>query len=186
MAKLVYAAITSVDGYIADEHGDFGWAEPNPEVFTRINELERGFGTCLYGRRMYETLVYWETFEGGEDQPPYLAEFAGIWQGADKVVFSRTLDAVSSARTRIEREFDPEAVRRMKEAAGQDISIGGADLAGQAMSAGLVDEVHLFVTPITVGAGTSAHPLHAHCTLELLSMDHLAGGVAHLHYRTIG
>jgi dihydrofolate reductase len=184
MAKLVYAAITSIDGYIADEYGDFGWAEPSPEVFACVNDLERGFGTCLYGRRMYETLLSWETFEPSEDQPPYLAEFAGLWRGADKVVYSKTLDAVSSARTRIERVFDPQAVQRIKDTARQDLSIGGADLAAQAMSAGLVDEVHLFVTPITVGGGTSAHPLHAHRPLELLSMDQLAGGVAHLHYRT--
>jgi dihydrofolate reductase len=186
MAKLVYSAITSVDGYIADEHGTFDWAAPNPEVFARVNELERSFGTALYGRRMYETLVYWETFEATEDQPPYLAEFARIWQGATKVVYSRTLDAVSSARTRIERTFDPQSVQRMKDEAAQDISVGGADLAAQAMVAGLVDEVHLFVTPITVGGGTSAYPLHAHCTLELVSIDQLGGGVAHLHYRTAG
>ena len=184
MAKLVYSAITSLDGFIADEHGMFGWAEPNPEVFACINELERGFGTALYGRRMYETLASWETFHAGGDRPPpgsIRRNLARRHQGRVPREHSRKCRVPS---TRIEREFDPATVRRMKEAAEQDISIGGADLAAQAMSAGLIDELHLFLMPITVGGGTAAHPLHSHSALELLSVERFAGGVAHLHYRT--
>ena len=152
-------------------------------MLTFINDLERGFGTYLYGRRMYETMVYWETFDAAEDQPPSVRDFAGIWGAAAKVVYSRTLDAVSSARTRIERAFDPGAVLRMKETAGHDISIGGPDLASQAMAAGLIDELHLFLTPVTVGGGTPALPHHFHANLELLSVNRFAGGVVHLQYR---
>jgi dihydrofolate reductase len=183
MAKLVYSAIMSLDGYTADDNGNFDWGVPDPEVFTFINDLERGYGTHLYGRRMYETMVYWETFDAAE-APPYVRDFAGIWRAADKVVYSRTLGAVSTARTRIERAFDPAAVLRMKATAGHDISVGGPDLAGQAMAAGLVDEMHLFLTPIMVGGGTPALPGHFHSNLELLRVDHLVGGAVHLHYRT--
>ena len=184
MAKLVYSAIMSLDGYTADDNGNFDWGAPDPEVFTFINDLERGFGTYLYGRRMYETMVYWETFDAAEDQPPYVRDFAGIWRAAAKVVYSRTLEVVSSARTRIERAFDPGAVLRMKETAGHDISVGGPDLASQAMAAGLIDEMHLFVTPVTVGGGTPALPDHFHSNLELLRVDSFVGGVVHLQYRT--
>jgi dihydrofolate reductase len=183
MAKLVYSAITSLDGYTADDNGNFDWAAPDPEVFTVINDLERGIGTYLYGRRMYETMVSWETFDAAEDQPPCVRDFAGIWRAANKVVYSRTLGAVSSARTRIERAFDPGAVLRMKETAGHDISVGGPDLASQAMAAGLVDELHLFLTPVTVGGGTPALPGHVHSLLELLGADRFVGGVVHLQYR---
>ncbi len=186
MAKLVYSAITSIDGYTADDDGDIVWGAPGPEVFAFINELERSFGTHLYGRRMYEAMVYWETSDPAADQPPHLGDFAGIWRSADKVVYSRTLGAVASARTRIERAFDPEAVRRMKETAGHDISVGGADLAGQAMAAGLVDELHLFLTPVTVGGGTPALPDHVRTSLELLRVDRFEDGVVHLQYRTSG
>jgi dihydrofolate reductase len=184
MAKLVYSAITSLDGYTADDSGAFEWAAPDPEVFTSINDLERGFGTYLYGRRMYETMVYWETFDASGDHPPCVVEFARIWRAAAKVVYSRTLGAVSSVRTRIERTFDPAAVRQMKETAGHDLSVGGPDLAGQALAAGLIDELHLFVTPITVGGGTRALPDHFHSNLELLHVERFAGGVVHLQYRT--
>ncbi len=183
MAKLVYSAITSLDGYTADDNGNFDWGAPDPEVFTFINDLERGFGTYLYGRRMYETMVYWETSDTTEDQPPYLRDFAGIWRAAAKVVYSRTLEVVSSTRTRIERAFDLGAVRRMKETAGHDLSVGGPDLASQAMGAGLVDEMHLFLTPVTVGGGRPALPHHFRANLELLSVDRFEGGVVHLHYR---
>jgi dihydrofolate reductase len=182
MAKLVYAAITSLDGYTADDNGNFDWGAPDPEVFTFINELERGFGTYLYGRRMYETMVYWETFVTTEDQPPYLRDFADLWRAATKVVYSRKLGVPSSTRTRIERTFDPRAVHQMKETVGPDISVGGADLAGQAMAAGVIDEMHLFVTPLSVGGGTPAVP-GCRSTFELLDMDRFAGGVVHLHYR---
>jgi dihydrofolate reductase len=183
MAKLVYSAITSLDGYTADDNGNIEWSAPDAEVLTFINDLERGFGSYLYGRRMYETMVYWETFAEADDQPPPVRDFAGIWRTANKVVYSRTLGVVSSARTRIEREFDPGAVSRMKETAGQDMSVGGPDLAGQAMAAGLVDEVHLFLTPVTVGGGTPALPDHFRSKLELLRVDRFVGGFVHLHHR---
>lgn len=184
MAKLVYGAITSLDGYTADESGKFDWAAPDSEVHAFVNDLERSVGTYLYGRRMYETMVYWETFDAADDQSPVVRDYAGIWRSAAKIVYSRTLNAVSSAGTRIEREFDPEAVLRMKQTAERDISIGGPGLAGQAMAAGLVDELHLFLTPVTVGGGTSALPDHLRSKLELLGVDRFAGGVVHLHYRT--
>jgi dihydrofolate reductase len=184
MAKLVYSAIMSLDGYTADDNGNFDWGAPDPEVFTFINDLERGFGTHLYGRRMYETMIYWETFGATEDQPPYVRDFAAIWRAATKVVYSRTLGGVSSASTRIERAFDPGAVLRMKETAGHDICVGGPDLASQAMAAGLIDEMHIFLTPVTVGGGTPALPGKLHSNLELLRVDRFVGGVVHLHYRT--
>jgi dihydrofolate reductase len=182
MAKLVYSTITSLDGYVADENGNIDWAEPDAEVFAFINDLERGFGTYLYGRKLYETMVYWETFDATGDQSPGERDFAAIWLAATKVVYSRTLGEVSSARTRLEREFDPGAVRLMKETSGHDISVGGPDLASQAMAAGLVDEVNLFVTPVMVGGGTPALPAHFRSKLELLQVDRFTGGVVHLHY----
>jgi dihydrofolate reductase len=151
-------------------------------VLACINDLERGFGTYLCGRRMYETMVYWETFDAAEDDSAGVADFAGIWRAASKVVYSRTLAEVSSARTRIERGFDPKAVLRMKETAGHDISIGGSDLAGQAVAAGLVDEMHLFLTPVTVGGGTSALPDRFRSDLELLGLERFVSGVVHLRY----
>src|SRR5438874_7846618 len=136
MAKLIYSAITSLDGYVADEHGNFDWAAPDEEVHSYVNDLERPVGTYLYGRRMYEVMVAWETPHTLPDQSPLMQDYAGIWQTADKVVYSRTLETASSARTRIERDFDPEAVRRMKASAGRDITVGGPDLAVQAIKAG--------------------------------------------------
>ncbi len=185
MAKLVYSAIASLDGYTADDDGNFEWGAPDAEVLAFINDLERGLGTYLYGRRMYETMVYWETFDAAGEQPPGMRDFATIWRAADKVVYSRTLGAVSSAKTRIERAFDPAAVLQMKATSGHDISVGGSDLAAQAMAAGLVDEVHLFLTPTIVGGGTPALPRHSRTDLELLRMDRFVGGVVHLQYRTI-
>ncbi len=186
MAKLVYSTIMSLDGYTADDNGNFDWAEPDPEVFTFINDLERGFGTYLYGRRMYETMVYWETFDAAEDEPPCVRDFAEIWRDAAKVVYSRTLGEVSSTRTRIERSFEPEAVLQMLETSGLDISVGGPNLASKAMAAGLINEMHLFMTPVMVGGGTPALSHHFHSNLELLDMDRFASGVVHLHYRTGG
>jgi dihydrofolate reductase len=133
MAKLIYSAITSLDGYVADSDGNFDWAVPDEEVHTFVNDLERPVGTYLYGRRMYEVMVGWETAHNLADQRPVMQDFAEIWQAADKIVYSKTLDTVSSARTRIERDFDPEAVRRMKARAVRDISVGGPDLAAQAI-----------------------------------------------------
>lgn len=182
MAKLVYAAITSLDGYIADESGNFDWGRPDPEVFLFINDIERRFGTNLYGRRMYETMVYWETFDASGDQPPYIRDFAMMWRTATKVVYSNTLKAPSSARTCIERTFDAEAIRQMKQTSDHDISIGGANLASQAIQAGLVDEMHLFITPVTIGGGTPAHPANFRSNLEMIHIDRFVSGVVHLHY----
>ena len=158
MAKLIYSAITSLDGYVADEDGNFDWAVPDEEVHTFINDLQRPVATYLYGRRMYEVMVGWETAHTLADQPPFMQDFAEIWQAADKIVYSKTLETVASARTRIERDFDSEAVRQMKARARRDIMVGGPDLAAQAIKAGLVDEYHLFVAPMVVGGGNSSSP----------------------------
>jgi dihydrofolate reductase len=184
MSKLIYSAITSLDGYVADEDGNFDWAAPDEEVHSFVNELERRVGTYLYGRRIYETMVYWETAHTLPDQPRVVEDFAEIWQAADKIVYSRTLETVSSARTRIERDFDPEAVRQLKESAGHDISLGGPDLAAQAIRAGLVDEYNLFLTPIVVGSGKPSLPDHVRVKLALLDERRFGSGVVHLHYRT--
>ena len=188
MAKLIYSAITSLDGYVADQDGNFEWAAPDEEVHTFVNDLERPIGTYLYGRRMYEVMVFWETARALADQPPFVRDFerdfARIWQAADKIVYSRTLETVSSARTRIERDFDPEAVRQMKASAARDMSVGGPDLAAQAFKAGLVDECHLFVTPIVVGGGKQFLPDDVRLKLELLDERRFGNGVVHLRYRT--
>lgn len=184
MAKLIYSAITSLDGYVEDENGMFDWAAPDEEVHAFANDLERSIGTYLYGRRMYEVMAFWETAHTLPDQPPVERDFAEIWRAADKVVFSKTLGKVSSARTRIERAFDPEAVRQMKATAHHDISVGGPDLAAQAIKAGLVDECHLFLTPVVVGAGKRSLPIDVRLKLELLDERRFASGVVHLHYRT--
>jgi dihydrofolate reductase len=183
MAKLIYSALTSLDGYVADEDGKFDWAEPDEEVHSFVNELERPVGTYLYGRRMYEVMLSWETI-ALTDQPPYIRDFAQIWRAADKIVYSKTLETVSSARTRIERDFDPEAVRRLKASAGRDISVGGPELAAHAFKAGLVDECHLFLAPIVVGGGKQALPDKVRLELELLDERRFGNGVVHLRYRT--
>jgi dihydrofolate reductase len=183
MAKLIYSALTSLDGYIADEHGSFDWAMPDEEVHAYVNDLTRPVGTHLYGRRMYETMVAWETLDlTGE--PPVMQDFARIWRAADKVVYSRTLETASSARTRIERDFDPEAVRRLKAAAGSDLVVGGAGLAAHAFKAGLVDECHLYLAPVIVGGGTQSLPDKVRLDLELLDERRFGNGVVHLRYRT--
>ena len=184
MAKLVYTAITSLDGCTTDASGAIGWGVPDPVVHGRINDLERDIGTYLYGRRMYQSMVYWETFEAAAGDPPELADFTALWRAADKIVYSSTLDAVSGPRTRIERNFDPEVVRHLVASSPHDVSIGGAGLAGQALAAGLVDEVHLFVAPVSVGGGTDALPVGVHLELELVAVDRFASGFVHLHYRT--
>jgi dihydrofolate reductase len=183
MAKLIYSALSSLDGYIEDEEGTFDWAAPDDEVHAFVNDLERPIGTYLYGRRMYETMVYWETVSTAANQPTQARDFAEIWQAAEKIVYSRTLQAVSSARTRMAREFDPAAIRLLKESSEADISIGGAELAGQAMSAGLVDECHLFLGPIIVGGGKRTLPDRVGARLELLGERRFRSGVVHLHYR---
>jgi dihydrofolate reductase len=183
MAKLIYSAITSLDGYIADENGNFDWATPDEEVHAFVNDLERPVGTYLFGRRMYEVMVAWETMPTLPDQPTVIRDFADMWHSADKVVFSRTLEAVSSARTRIERDFDPEAVGQMKAQAASDISMGGPGLAAQALKAGLVDECHLFLTPVIVGGGTPSLPSNVRLQLELLDERRFGDGVVYLRYR---
>jgi len=178
--KLVYTAITSLDGYVNDESGNFDWAAPDEEVHAFVNDLERDIGTYLYGRRLYEVMVAWETMQSGE---PTIQDYTRIWQAADKVVYSRTLQQVGSGRTRIEREFDPDAVRRMKETSDHDLSVGGAQLAGAAIRAGLVDEIHLFVNPVVVGGGTAALPDKVRVPLRLQDERRFGNGVVHLHYR---
>jgi dihydrofolate reductase len=184
VAQLIYAAITSLDGYVADADGSFDWAEPDEEVHSFVNDLQRPVGTYLYGRRLYETMVYWETAHTLADQPSFIKDFTAIWQAADKVVYSKTLKTVSSARTRIERDFDPEAIRRMKMSAERDITVGGADLAAQAITARLVDEYHLFVAPIVVGGGTPFLPDNVRVELDLRDERRFDKGVVYLHYRT--
>jgi dihydrofolate reductase len=184
MAKLIYAAIASLDGYVADEDGNFDWSAPDEEVHSFVNDLERPIGTYLYGRRMYEVMSYWETAHTLPDQPPFIRDYTEIWQAADKIVYSKTLETVTSARTRIERDFDPEAVKQMKASAGRDITVGGPDLAGQAIKAGLVDELHLFLAPTLVGGGKQSLPDDVHLKLELLDERRFGNGVVHLHYRT--
>jgi dihydrofolate reductase len=183
MAKLIYSAITSLDGYVADADGNFDWSAPDEEVHVFVNDLERQVGTYLYGRRMYEVMVYWETAHTLADRPPFIRDYTEIWQSADKIVYSTTLERVSSARTRIERDFDPEAVRRMKAAAARDITVGGPDLAAQAIEAELVDEYHLFVVPVAVGGGKQSLPSNVRLNLELLDERRFGNGTVHLHYR---
>jgi dihydrofolate reductase len=186
VAKLIYSAIASLDGYIEDEHGRFDWAMPDDEVLAFVNGLVRPLGTHLYGRRMYETMVFWETEGAGADERAVIREWAGIWRAAEKVVFSRTLAAVSSTRTRLEREFVPDAVRQLKKTAAADISLGGSEVAGQAIAAGLVDECHLFLGPVIVGAGKPALSKQARAHLELLDERRFQSGFVYLRYRIAG
>jgi len=183
MAKLIYTAITSLDGYVEDEDGGFGWSAPDEEVHAFVNDLERSAGTYLYGRRMYEIMASWEVAHTQPGQTPAALGYARIWQAADKIVYSSTLQTPSTARTRIERRFDPDAVSRMKEAASSDLTIGGADLAGQAIRAGLVDEFHLLLNPVVVGGGKAAMPGPVRADLDLLAQRRFGNGVVHLHYR---
>lgn len=183
MAKLIYVAIASLDGYVEDEEGRFDWAAPDDEVHAFVNDLERPIGTYLYGRRMYETMVFWETASTEVDEPTVFSDYGAIWQTAEKIVYSRALQTVSSARTRIEREFDPDAVRRLKQSSAVDIAVGGSELAGHAIRAGLVDECHLFLCPVVVGGGKRALPDNVRAQLELLDERRFRNGVVHLHYR---
>jgi dihydrofolate reductase len=180
LAKLIYSALVSLDGYIADQDGNFDWAAPDEQVHAFVNDLARPVGTYLYGRAMYDTMVYWETTT--TDQPPVIRDFAKIWRAADKIVYSKTLETVSSARTRLERDFDPDAVRQLKDSAERDLGVGGHGLAAHAIGAGLVDEYHLFVNPVVVGGGTRALPDHVRLNLDLLGEQRFDSGVVHLHY----
>jgi dihydrofolate reductase len=182
VGSLIYSAISSLDGYIADADGKFDWGEPDEEVHAFVNDLARGIGTHLYGRRLYEVMTAWETLDT-ENQPGHIRDFAEIWQAADKIVYSRTLDSVSTAKTRIERELDAEAVRGLKATADTDLLVGGPDLAAHAFAAGLVDECHLFLAPIIVGGGKRFLPDQLRQELELVNERRFANGMVHLRYR---
>jgi len=183
LAKLIYSAITSVDGYVSDSRGNFDWAAPDEEVHRFVNAQERPIGTYLYGRRMYETMVFWETALDAPDQPAFVREYAEIWQAADKVVYSSTLQAVASARTRIERSFDPQAVRKLKATSARDISIGGPHLAAEAIRSGLVDEYRQLMVPVIVGGGNRWLPDGVRIDLELVDERRFDGGVVASRYR---
>jgi dihydrofolate reductase len=185
VARLIYSAIASLDGYIEDRDGKFGWAEPDEEVHAFVNDLERPVGTYLYGRRLYETMAGWETDPSFAEQSPALRDYAEIWRAADKVVYSRTLESPATARTRIERDFDPNAVRQLKAAAGRDLAVGGAELAAQAFRAGLVDECHLFLAPFLVGGGKRALPDGIRLNLELRDERRFGNGTVYLRYDTL-
>jgi dihydrofolate reductase len=182
MGKLIYGAITSLDGFVADRDGKFDWAAPDEELHTFINDLQRPIGTYLYGRRMYEVMKVWETLPAEADPPSFIQGFAEIWRTAEKVVYSKTLEKVSTPRTRIERRFEPAALRQLKESSVRDLSVGGPELAGQALKAGLVDELHLFLQPIVVGGGKAALPAGTLLKFELLGQRHFHGGAIHLRY----
>ena len=183
MARLIYSAITSLDGYVADEDGSFDWATPDPEVFAFVNDLERPIGTYLYGRGMYEVMALWEDPEVATEQPAFVQDFAAIWRSADKIVYSTSLEAVTTARTFLEHTFALEAVRQRKARAGRDLTVGGPHLAGQALGAGLVDECRLFVTPVVVGGGKPALPRGRRLNLQLLDEHRFANGTVYLCYR---
>ncbi|MEO9181770.1 MAG: dihydrofolate reductase family protein [Acidimicrobiales bacterium] len=183
MAKLIYSTITSLDCFVEDSSGGFGWAEPDEEVFSFVNQLERPVGTYLYGRHMYETMVYWETALTQTDQSAVEKDFADIWKAADKIVYSTTLTTAASAKTRIERDFDPDVIAKLKESAQLDVCVGGSNLASQALKAGLVDEIQLFLTPILVGHGKRAFPIDTHLPLKLLEERRFGSGVIFLRFQ---
>jgi len=182
VGRLIYSSIASLDGYIEDETGDFGWAAPDHEVHAFVNDLERPIGTYLYGRRMYDTMVYWETTGDATSESPESRDYAAVWRAADKIVYSRTLTSVSSSRTGLEHSFDPAAVVQLKEASDRGLGIGGPDLAGQALAAGLVDEIQLFLVPVLVGGGKPALPPGVRLDLDLLGERRFRGGTIYLRY----
>ena len=186
MAKLIYLTLASLDGYVEDAAGAFDWAAPDEEVHQFINDLERPVGTYLYGRRMYETMAVWETDPAFARHSPVTRDYAAVWQAADKIVYSRTLSATSTKRTRIEREFEPQTIERLKAEAGSDLGVGGATLAGEAFRAGLVDECHLILAPVVVGAGKAAFPVDVPVRLELLDERRFDSGMVYVAYRTSG
>ena len=182
MGRLVYSAITSLDGYIADASGNFDWAAPDHDVHAFVNDRERPIGTYLYGRRMYEVMRYWADAPTSPDESEIEHDYAQIWRAAEKIVYSTTLEAVATPGTRLERSFDPDRVRALKNDAAADLSIGGAHLAAQALAAGLVDECHLFLNPVVVGGGTSALPDGVRLDLKLLDTHRFGNGVVYLRY----
>ena len=183
MAKLIYTAIASLDGYVADEHGKFDWAAPDEEVHAFANDLERPIGTHLYGRRMYETMKVWEGDEILQGQPAVMRDYAEIWRAADNIVYSRSLAEVETARTKLERSLDPGAIRALKESGERDVGIGGPDLAGQALAADLIDEIHLLLVPVAVGAGKPTLPIHRQLSLKLQQHRRFGNGTVYLQYR---
>jgi dihydrofolate reductase len=185
MGQLIYSGIASLDGYVADRDGNFSWSEPDEEVHRFVNDLERNVGTYLFGRRMYQVLSVWETFGSTPGAPDYIQDYGRIWQGADKVVYSSSLTAVTTARTQVERTFDADAVRKMKDGTDANISIGGPTLAAAALRAGLVDECQLFLNPVAVGGGQRFLPDGLNLKLELLDERRFGNGVVYLRYRTL-
>ncbi|TWD84916.1 dihydrofolate reductase [Kribbella amoyensis] len=186
MGKLIYSMITSLDGFVSDRDGNFGWGTPDEELHAFINERQRAIGTYLYGRRMYETMVFWETADQLPDEPDVIRDYAQVWQAAEKIVYSSTLTEVASERTRIERTFDPEAVRVWKSGSERDLAIAGPDLAAAAIRAGLVDEYELFVGPVIVGGGHPFFAADARAELELLEEQRFANGVLFARYGVTG
>jgi dihydrofolate reductase len=186
MGRLIYSAITSLDGCIADETGSFDWAEPDAEVHAFVNDLMRPIGTHLYGRRLYEVMAFWETVPDDETAPAIERDFGRVWRAADKVVFSRTLGTVATPRTTLQREFEPDTVRQLKDGSDSDLLIGGAELAGVALRAGLVDAVQLFVSPVLVGAGRSVWGNDVRARLDLREERRFGNGVVHLSYDVVG
>jgi len=183
MANLIYSAISSLDGFIEDAHGGFDWAAPDEQVHRFVNDLERAAGTYLLGRRMYETMMVWETDPNLAADSPITRDFAEIWQAANKIVYSTTLQTVSTRKTQLERNFDPEAIRRLKESAREDITIGGPELAAHAFRAGVIDECQLFLTPVIVGGGKPSLPDNVRLGLELLDERRFDNGTVFLRYR---
>jgi dihydrofolate reductase len=182
LTKLIYVTNVSLDGFIEDEHGSFDWTAPDDELFAFITDLVRPVGTHLYGRRLYDSMAVWETDPALAGQSELMADFANVWKAADKVVYSKTVDAVSTGRTRLEHDFEPGSVREMKASANRDLTVGGAQLAAQAFKAGLVDECHLFVRPVLLGGGKPALPSGTRAELELLDDRRVGNGVVYLRY----
>jgi len=183
VARLLYSAIASLDGFVADDRGNFDWAAPDEEVHQFVNDREREVGTYLLGRRMYDVMKFWETADAQPDEPPVFHDYARIWRGADKIVYSASLDRVTTARTRLERRFDADAVRLLKAQAAADLSVGGPHLAAEALRAGLVDELHLYLMPRVIGRGNAALPEDVRLRLDLVDQRRFASGVVYLAYR---
>jgi dihydrofolate reductase len=183
MAKLIYIANVSLDSYIEDAHGNFNWTEPDDDVFAFITDLVRPVGTYLYGRRLYETMAVWETDPAFAAQSALMADFAQVWQAADKIVYSTTLHEVPTAKTQLAHDFDPDAVRRLKASAAGDLAVGGANLAAHAFKAGLVDECQLLVYPVILGGGKPSLPRDMRADLDLLDERRFGNGVVYLRYR---
>lgn len=186
MSDLTYSMLLSLDGYVADDEGSFDWAVPDDEVHQFINDLERPVGTYLYGRRMYEVMAAWENVPEVAEQSAATRDFAAIWRAAEKVVYSRTLERVTTARTRMERVFDPEAVDQLKSESASPLSVGGPELAGHVMRHGLLDQLHLFVSPVLVGGGTSAYPPGVRLDLDLQDQRLFDNGMVYLRYLVRG